>query len=86
MKPVISAIIIALCWAAALLANIIRVPQDQPDTQAGINAAAKGDTVLVAQKSGFLLNHKYPQRAANIFNQSLIPILHVLTKFSRIHP
>ena len=32
----------------SLKANIINVPVDQPDIQAGINAASDGDTVLVA--------------------------------------
>ena len=48
MKTVISSIIITLCCASVLLAKIIRVPQDQPNIQAGITAAVKGDTVLVA--------------------------------------
>ena len=43
-----SAMIIASCWASLLLAHSIRVPQDQPGIQAGINAATNGDTVLVA--------------------------------------
>ena len=31
--------------------KIIHIPQDQPGIQAGINAAVKGDTVLVADNT-----------------------------------
>ena len=42
-------IIISLCVTEGVaLAKIIRVPQDQPTIQAGINVAVAGDTVLVA--------------------------------------
>src|SRR5215831_21221051 len=37
----------SLC-APPLFAKIIHVPADQPTIQAGINAAANGDTVLVS--------------------------------------
>ena len=37
-----------LCFASGAFAHTIHVPADQPSIQAGINAAAKGDTVLVS--------------------------------------
>jgi len=37
-----------LFLSSSLLATIIRVPQDQPTIQAGINVAVSGDTVLVS--------------------------------------
>jgi len=49
MKTFFSAIIIASCWFLVLPANTIRVLQDQPSIQAGINAAVNGDTVLVSE-------------------------------------
>jgi len=39
------------CLLSSLPAGIIRVPQDQPGIQAGINAAVNGDTVLVADST-----------------------------------
>ncbi len=46
LGPLVS--LIALCAIPAIAANTIHVPLDQPTIQAGINAALKGDTVLVA--------------------------------------
>lgn len=48
MKPLILAaiLLISLAWPAT--AQIIHVPDDYPTIQDGINAAANGDTVLVA--------------------------------------
>ena len=42
------ALALYLCLPIATFAAIIHVPGDQPTIQAGINAAAEGDTVLVA--------------------------------------
>ncbi len=41
-------VLLCLLFSAPLWADIINIPADQPDIQAGINAAADGDTVLVA--------------------------------------
>lgn len=41
-------VIITALLASPVFATIIRVPQDQPTIQAGINAAISGDTVLVS--------------------------------------
>ena len=41
------ALVILISAATPVLANIIRVPSDQPTIQAGIGAASKGDTVVV---------------------------------------
>ncbi len=40
--------ILILCWALGAQGAIVNVPGDQPTIQAGIDAAADGDTVLVA--------------------------------------
>jgi parallel beta-helix repeat protein len=39
------------CLSSLVSAGIVRVPQDQPSIQAGINAAVNGDTVLVADST-----------------------------------
>ena len=46
--PRIALLVFTALWAAGLQASVIKVPQDQPTIQAGINAAGTGDTVLVA--------------------------------------
>ncbi|MCK6560023.1 T9SS type A sorting domain-containing protein [bacterium] len=48
MKRMLISLAVAVLFATSTLAQIIRVPADQPTIQAAINAAAKGDTVLVA--------------------------------------
>ncbi|HXF48401.1 MAG TPA: hypothetical protein VNL73_03110 [Verrucomicrobiae bacterium] len=40
-------LLITALLASPLFATIIRVPQDQPTIQAGINESMNGDTVLV---------------------------------------
>lgn len=46
--PLVLILTLALALVPASLASIIHVPADQPTIQAGINAAANGDTVLVS--------------------------------------
>jgi hypothetical protein len=48
MKNTVFTLAVAILFATSAFAKIIRVPADQPTIQAAINAAAKGDTVLVA--------------------------------------
>lgn len=49
MKHTLYTLAVAIFFATSALATIIRVPADQPTIQAAINAAATGDTVLVAE-------------------------------------
>ena len=46
-----SILIILICSSTFSIAGVIHVPQDQPTIQAGINASANGDTVLVAENT-----------------------------------
>ncbi len=48
MKSMLLSLAVAILFATSAFAKIIHVPADQPTIQAAINAAAKGDTVLVA--------------------------------------
>ena len=49
MKMRISSPFFFFLLVSCLWADIISIPQDQPTIQAGINAAAEGDTVLVSE-------------------------------------
>ena len=42
---------ITVLFSSSTVADVIRVPQDQPNIQAGINTSANGDTVLVADNT-----------------------------------
>lgn len=48
MNRILYVLAVAIFFTTSALATIIRVPADQPTIQAAINAAANGDTVLVA--------------------------------------
>ncbi len=61
MRGITLACLAVLCAAlsAPTSATIIHVPGDQPNIQAGINAAAEGDTVLVAPDTYSGLGNQY---------------------------
>jgi nitrous oxidase accessory protein NosD len=48
MKNWLAVTVCILCFACITQADIVRVPQDYPTIQSGINAAETGDTVLVS--------------------------------------
>jgi hypothetical protein len=51
MNRILYTLAVAILFATSAWAKIIRVPADQPTIQAAINAATKGDTVLVADST-----------------------------------
>lgn len=61
----------ALFFATAALAKIIRVPADQPTVQAAINAATKGDTVLVADGT-YYENINFKGKAITVASHFLV--------------
>jgi len=58
-------ITLIILWSIFALAGIIRVPQDQPTIQAGINAAENSDTVLVAENT-YYENIKFLGKAITV--------------------
>jgi hypothetical protein len=71
MKTFFNALIIVSCWFLVLLANTIRVPQDQPSIQDGINAAVNGDTVLV-EDSTYYENINFMGKAITVASYFLV--------------
>ena len=53
MKLYLTCLFLSIVFCMAGIAGIVRVPEDQPTIQAGINAALDSDTVLVADNTYF---------------------------------
>ncbi len=48
MKIMALIVISTFCWVSIMIAGIIKIPENYKEIQHGINAATKGDTVLIA--------------------------------------
>jgi hypothetical protein len=71
MNRILYTLAVAILFATSTLAKIIRVPADQPTIQAAINAAAKGDTVLVADGT-YYENIDFKGKAITVASQFLV--------------
>lgn len=71
MKQILSTLAVAILFATSALAQIIRVPADQPTIQAAINAAFPGDTVLVADGT-YYENIDFRGKAITVASQFII--------------